>query len=366
MSSAPQIGFWLEPDNGGVCCVAGVTWPNGHYSEFRSTVGCACSKPIVGVSFGLSAQQLQQAKRDADSGLTGTLKGPHMSYRLVDLHADYLKALQHPAFAKQFPTWEAYKLFASHNDDGAHSFPGLVRDTFKKVEAKNWAADPVLRKIWPNFEDYWAWFLRNPIHTTHPSALKQLGQAFKTIAEVAAPQLLNLIVPGAGVALSAALIASEAIASGDPKKAFAAASQAAQAAGVDIPISDDEAAIATSLQQTKAKIDDAAGKLHAAKNAATAAKAKTVATVSNALKNPTTRAALQRAGVDGAAISRASAMFDGVRNGVAAAASAQKGDHAAAAAYNAAAEANAHAAQVPPASITDGGRKLYYLALTTS
>jgi hypothetical protein len=33
----PRIEMRLEPDAGGVCCISGITWPNGHYSEYRES-----------------------------------------------------------------------------------------------------------------------------------------------------------------------------------------------------------------------------------------------------------------------------------------------------------------------------------------
>lgn len=128
---------------------------------------------------------------------------------------------------------------------------------------KNWIANAKRHRIWDSDRLLGQYFCAQ-VKWSKP---KMRGaELAKAIAEYAAPQLLNLIVPGAGVAVAAAIAAAEALSKGDTAGAFKAATTAAQQTGTDLPTVDNADAILDSLNQTKDALTTAA------KNAPDAAK----------------------------------------------------------------------------------------------
>jgi hypothetical protein len=300
MTGDPTVQVWLRRDDDpiagdGVCCVAGVTWPNGFYSEWRERSGF---DPLPG--------EIGAAWNEAE---------------IAQLKRDWQKASQHPKFAAQWPEFSAYEAYAHKNHRLDYVFRGafgsMIRDTFRQSLIKQWNGDATLQQIWPSFDEFWEFSVRQPAHThtggpfSNLKSIKNLPGALKQAATIVAPLAANLVIPGAGVALAAA------------------------------------SAAANVASSTK-------------KAAETIAKAKTVGTVAKALSNPRTQQALVRAGVHPDHVKRTAALFQGIRNATAAIALQQKGQHAAAEPYKRAAAAHAAAAKLP---VQQSAQKLYYLAI---
>ena len=133
----PTVQMWLEPEPGGVCCVAGITWPNGHYSEFRESV----SVPSVAGDDDFPAYDPK-----FDGANAGKVWGPFEAQKAIMAYGQYALARgyskTHPPPNAMFLEWGKHHGF--HKDRGAlgnlvHDLGGAVKDV-----AKNPVVDALL------------------------------------------------------------------------------------------------------------------------------------------------------------------------------------------------------------------------------
>lgn len=190
----------------------------------------------------------------------------------VATHAPIVGAFGHgiAARAADEEKWRAANLKPCPGGRNGDELNGkMIRRTLSNPK---WANDPKNRNWIANAKRHGIWDSDRLLGQYYCAQVKwskphYTGAALaKAIVEYAAPQLLNLVVPGAGVAVAAAIAAAEALSKGDTKAAFSAATKAAQQMGTDLPTEDNADAILDSLNQTKSALQDAA------KNAPTAAK----------------------------------------------------------------------------------------------
>lgn len=323
-SELPQIDLWLERTVcGGSTCIAGVTWPNGHYSEWRNSV-----EPLE-VGF-----DVHDAFRAAQLIVAGGKKrtSPDKLPPEQALHRQRLswRALK-DAPEKERPKGWKLDGSAAALEAWWQAIGKDKRGAYKVRYAAIVDNAPATAKTDDQKNDWWRKLTKDqrgkykdPYET---SFLEDLGETLEDVATFAAPileasaiQAADIIVPGSGQAL---------------KKGVSAAKQVAK---------DVKSAKATAT--------------------AAVAKAKTVTQVAKTLASPTTQKALASVGVPAAATKKAAAMFSGIQNAAASVASLKSGNQPAALAYAKAAAAQATAANVPISAVREGGQKLYYLALT--
>jgi hypothetical protein len=359
LDDVPTIEAWLSSVSGAPEVYVGITWPNDHYSEFSAR------GPAVGfdLSEAFAAAELLVAGEDIEIGRTSPdkLSEEQHAHRMRLTWRSFVNAKP-----KDRP--KGWKLDAPQSVvQGWWSASGAAERKANKIRyaalmdnAPAGLSDDQMNRWWFNLSKGKREKLKDPYDSTF---LEDVGDfvesAVEPLATYVLPQALNLVVPGSGAAVTAAIVAAKLAGKAvkgkaSPKDLLGAAMSAAG--------QPDATKVLEAVQTVKKKTAAIAQEKKA--TATKVAKAKAVATVADTLKSPATVKALQKVGVPAAQTAKAAAVFNGIKSAAASLASRKKGDTKAAEAYAKAAEAHARVANVPAATVNAGGQKLYYLALT--
>lgn len=353
LAQLPTIEAWLRREGvSGAAAIAGITWPNGHYSEITQCAG-------AGVEIGRTSSDklpIDQHRRRQRFWY----RDPYPEHRKASL-----AWIEH---SKDKPTDAQLDAWWSKIGPGGRKRLKVDYAAITDNAPADAKTDAAKRKWWGSIGKDRRTRLRDPYEKSFGESLGDIAKAaVEPLATYVLPQALNIVVPGSGVAVTAAIVAAKLAAKAAAGKASPAdLVNAAMTAAGNPDVAKVAAAVTALKPAAVQKVASAvkATEAKAARASERVAKAKMVATVDKALKSPKTRAALQRVGVPAAQVARASSMFGAMRSAATSIALKEKGDAAGAAAHARAAQAQAAAAKVPVSTAQAGGRKLYYLALT--